>query len=738
MFVEARFAVLILLPKVFIFEISDYAPQVNNGEDVAMVKDALKEKYVIYDGIINMSDFGDCCHRSRYIIVGMLRSMSGASEWSMPQPTFGEGNRHCARDIAEPDEAVRPEDIRTEPLYVVYDNVPVPAFGKMQKIGRLTSGFDMGLGINPHLCVGWDGVKNGPTGYGGGGTYPPLAWRQGESIPWRRVTTLLEYYREASLSRTVMVWHYGVVSGRAAELACMSVERQDAEMAQMSILHRDTMRSMVADGFFARTVHTLMESIFEHMELHGVEHDVYDQGVSKQYVVQESWRPSSGDVRRGGDVMRAKPSRWDRQQLLGDSNRDWSEPLFPSRRGYRHHLRGPMTNDEFAQMAYGERVTDGMQLEETSRTAYNCQLMKAQEFIERYPVSGTFSEEHAKTGLLFEPSFTGVGVSAGWNNREVQTVLCDMAMHEAFVRGNSWASVHQLMYAIRHLNVKHLGVDVLKNKPRLKQLMSGLKKLKGKKKGKHPVTIAMLLAIREMLPIETDIEAHKIWTAVLTAFHFMLRSMDYCAKMKKGKFNMDQVLRVCDVIFKKNGIQLESNFAEADEVVLVLGRGKTTEGGEVRSHFRSEEAELCVVRALGSLYDRMGNRAPSTALFAWQKSTKRAGDGVRYCDVMDILKKAAEICGKDGKDYGTHSCRRGGACAYLKAGKSFDDVAIFGRWKDASSCRLYIEPAAAFLMRGAQNLVNKGEEEPYHLLRQPPREREQQMRRVMRQAAADD
>ena len=105
---------------------------------------------------------------------------------------------------------------------------------------------------------------------------------------------------------------------------------------------------------------------------------------------------------------------------------------------------------------------------------------------------------------------------------------------------------------------------------------------------------------------------------------------------------------------------------------------------------------------------------------------------------MGVLKKAAEICGEDGKDYGTHSCRRGGACAYLKAGKSFDDVAIFGRWKDASSCRLYIEPAAAFLMKGAQDRVNRGDEESYHLLRQPPREREQQMRRVMRQAAMDE
>lgn len=739
MFVEARFAVLTSLPKVFVFEISDYAPQVNNGEDVNMVKETLQEKYVIYDGLLRMADFGDCCHRVRYVIVGMLKEMPGAATWSMPAPLFDESMRHCARDIAEPDEAVRQEDIRKAPLHTVYQDVAVPAFGEMQKIGRLKPGFAMGPGVNPYLCLGWDGVKNGPTGYGGGGTFPPLEWRQGEAIPWRRVTTLLEYYREASLSRTVMLWHYGVVSGRSDELACLTDEQQDAEMAKMSIQHRDMLRSMVADGFFVRTVDTLMSSIFAHMEAHGVEHDDHGRSVPKQYVVQQRWEPSVNDDRRGGDVSPQAPSRQERQQLMGNSNRDWSEPLFPSKRGFRHHLRGPMTDEEFAQMTFGERVTDGIQLEDNSRTAYNCQLMKAQEFMERYPVTGTFSAEHAKTGLLFEPTFARAGDSAGWSNQEVQVMLCEMVMHEAFVRGNSWSSAHQLIYAIRHLNVKHLGIDVLKNKPRLKQLMSGLKKLKGKKKGKHPVTIAMLMAVREMLPINEDIEAHKMWTAVLTAFHFMLRSMDYCAKLRQGKFSMDQVLRVCDVIFKKKGVQIYSNFfAEAEEVVLVLGRGKTTEGGEVRSQFRAEEADLCVVRALGSLYDRMGRRPSGTALFAWQRGTKKVGDGVRYCDVMGILKKAAEICGEDGKDYGTHSCRRGGACAYLKAGKSFDDVAIFGRWKDASSCRLYIEPAAAFLMKGAQDRVNRGDEESYHLLRQPPREREQQMKRVMRRAAMDE
>ena len=40
-------------------------------------------------------------------------------------------------------------------------------------------------------------------------------------------------------------------------------------------------------------------------------------------------------------------------------------------------------------------------------------------------------------------------------------------MHDAYVRGNAWSTVRQMLYAIRHYNVQHQEYDILKGKPRL-------------------------------------------------------------------------------------------------------------------------------------------------------------------------------------------------------------------------------------------------------------------------------
>ncbi len=48
--------------------------------------------------------------------------------------------------------------------------------------------------------------------------------------------------------------------------------------------------------------------------------------------------------------------------------------------------------------------------------------------------------------------------------------------------------------------------------------------------------------------------------AVLTAFHFMMRSAEYLAKLTLGRFDMEKVLRLCDVRFYLKGKRLYSQF----------------------------------------------------------------------------------------------------------------------------------------------------------------------------------
>ena len=193
--------------------------------------------------------------------------------------------------------------------------------------------------------------------------------------------------------------------------------------------------------------------------------------------------------------------------------------------------------------------------------------------------------------------------------------------------------------------------------------------------------------------------------------------MDYTAKLAAGKYDMDCVLRVCDLIFKKDGQVMKSHFSQADQMLAIMGRGKCTEGGEVRAQDRSTTGNLCVVQTMGRLYEKMQYGDRTRPLFTWSRASSCPGQGVHYCDIMNLLKKAAETCGRDTAKYGTDSLRRGGAAAYLLAGKSLSDVALFGRWADMNSCRLYVEPSIAHLMRGARDKVNMGVEEPRYILR---------------------
>jgi len=266
--------------------------------------------------------------------------------------------------------------------------------------------------------------------------------------------------------------------------------------------------------------------------------------------------------------------------------------------------------------------------------------------------------------------------------------------------------------------------------------MDGLKKSKGPKRAKHPVCRAMLLYVEAMLNHEDDVEDLKLWASILLAFHFMLRSMDYCARREGGRFDRDTVLRIVDVVFCRAGRRLHSAFHTADELTLILGRGKTTEGGEVRTHVRSRNPKLCVVRVMGRLFDSIDRSKEEKPLFAWAEGSKRNGEGVRYCDVMQLLKTAAEACGHEAQHYGTHSLRRGGASAYVLAGGSVEEVAIFGRWRSSQAVRLYVEPAARGLMLGLEDKVNDGCRDEQLILRRPPRPREAELLRATLRAGA--
>jgi hypothetical protein len=118
------------------------------------------------------------------------------------------------------------------------------------------------------------------------------------------------------------------------------------------------------------------------------------------------------------------------------------------------------------------------------------------------------------------------------------------------------------------------------------------------------------------------------------------------------------------------------------------------------------------------------------ALFRWFPDSKRGGEGMRYSDMMALLKKAGENLEIEQKNVGTHSLRRGGAQAYLLAGATLQQVQFWGRWKSDTSMRLYVEGTVGATLRGLAARVIRGEEDPTLLRLEAPRPRDMQIFRA--------
>ena len=72
--------------------------------------------------------------------------------------------------------------------------------------------------------------------------------------------------------------------------------------------------------------------------------------------------------------------------------------------------------------------------------------------------------------------------------------------------------------------------------------------------------------------------------------------------------------------------------------------------------------------------------------------------------------------------------------AQIQSGLDVHVIAIWGRWADVETVQLYIQPAVASLMRGAQDKVNNGEVEPNLKLRGEERPRAEQISRARKAA----
>ena len=272
-------------------ETADFAVMIHGGHEVQLICDMLRQHYVVYMRVLAVAPYGSVSHRKRLFINAFDKSMPGCDEWEWPTGHWDEHHPHCARDIADEDKDV-PVDARLPVDFTIfcsaYHHDRKPAFGEMQKLARVKEG--MGHSSNPHLHLGLDGVPNGPTRYGGGGTRGSTEWEPGRPIAWKAKWSLGEFYKIAGLPESAMTWH--------------SEWRSQSSWTEEHSDFQDFLRAGVNQGYPAAATYCLEGAVAKHMLKHGVQPDMPAQNRSGDYVTSTMWcpEPTASQQHSGGAV----------------------------------------------------------------------------------------------------------------------------------------------------------------------------------------------------------------------------------------------------------------------------------------------------------------------------------------------------------------------------------------------------------------------------------------------------
>ena len=323
------------LPEIVEFETADGALVTQGGRKLRETEALVSSRYVVHRRLIKVADYGSVSHRKRVVLVCILRRDAQVLSWDMSAPTWGSHMPHCAADIAVPDVDV-PEAKKclTTELPIRYDMdccMPAAKFGELMRVGRLAPG--MGLSWNPHLCLHWNGSFNGPTGYGGGGTFPPLSWEWGTPIPWRRKPLTVECYCVAGCTVTLVdfLQQHGL---------------DEAELGQA-----------VNHGFPTAVSWALDASLGEWLQATGQPTDMSMRCQPPgEYVVKAAWRPAApsdntgvaGVTERGAESvpLSREPTADECLRTLWASDRDFTLPMHPGRHATdRENLQSSSISD---------------------------------------------------------------------------------------------------------------------------------------------------------------------------------------------------------------------------------------------------------------------------------------------------------------------------------------------------------------------------------------------------------
>jgi hypothetical protein len=291
---------------------------------------------------------------------------------------------------------------------------------------------------------------------------------------------------------------------------------------------------------------------------------------------------------------------------------------------------------------------------------------------------GMFVQWAIDSGLDFE-------LTNKWKSED-EELLCKYVGFEYGYHQNGYSTVMNKLYAIRWYTMDAGYDNPLENKFKLKRVLRGLKKLRGKVNRKTAVTPEHLQRCVERVENQ-GFHGAALAAALQLGFFYLLRIGEMVSR--DSKHSAKFILRRCDVKFYKDGKLCSAKDFPTEMEIFIRG-SKTDPGmqGCYRSHFATGGV-LCPVKAMVRwilLTDK--KCSPEDPIFTFPKKIKGA-DGKTKCptvphlvrgDVVRILKEEAASQGLSEETVSTHGLRIGGATAMHKAGASTAVIQILGRW----------------------------------------------------------
>ena len=376
--------------------------------------------------------------------------------------------------------------------------------------------------------------------------------------------------------------------------------------------------------------------------------------------------PDSPVVKLGGD----------QQSVHGFSN-----PRYPSLGSKRKLLENAPGADEIADEDEFQAAAFASSIAPSSSKKYSGAMRDFMQYLSRIPVEIDYDLPKDQLIVLLRK----------WIRR--------FLLSEGGVRGLSFSAINSKSYGIRwHFLISH-EIDILEGWVQHRVFMRGVKRLRHHPQKKIPVSWSLLLLTINSLDL-TSFRHLVIAAGLILGWYFGTRISELIN------------FRLCSIVlYDAHGTVL--SFLDPDlvnrsvEIDLKFGITKADQHGEgaVRSHHCTRQV-LCCVRAIAAmLVARVSAGAvmnPDSPLFLFfdGSDTSVVDDRLDRAVVARTLKAGAAAAGIPAARVSCHSLRSGGATAMLRAGKSYEDVRCFFRWR-SDVARIYLRS-----VRGAMHDVS--------------------------------